>query len=353
MKRKTNKLFLFSFICLTTVAGTINFIGITPALAAESVNVYSARKENLIRPILERFSQQTDIKINLVTGKADTLLNRLATEGSSSPADLFITVDAGRLYRAQAQNLFQCLKPSQAKTLVQRIPEVYRDPDHCWFGLSLRSRVVIANKKTVAPKAVPDYESLGDPQWKHKICIRSSANVYNQSLVASLLIVHGPEKTLDWLKRFVGNFARSPQGGDRDQILAAAGGLCDIAVANTYYFALMLNSSNEEQRKAAQKMQLVFPNQSNRGAHVNVSGAGITRHAPNFDNALLLLNYLSSQEAQAWYGEANYEYPVVPGVPISDTLKQFGEFKKDTVNLRALGKFGMDALRLMNQAAWK
>ena len=351
MKRNTKK--LFGFTCFAILFSIADFTGITPALAKENVNIYLARKENLILPVLERFSQQTAIQINLVTGKADALLNRMATEGSHSPVDLFITVDAGRLYRAQTQNLFRCLEPHQAKTLVQRIPAPYREPHHCWFGLSLRSRVILVNKTTVDPQTIPDYESLADARWKNRICIRSSSNIYNQSLVASLLIANGHKKTLNWLKHFVSNFARSPQGGDRDQILAAADGLCDIAIANTYYFALMLNSDNKEQRKAAQKMHVIFPNQNSRGAHVNISGAGISRYAPNFDNALLLLNYLSSQEAQAWYGKVNYEYPVVPGVPIADTLKQLGTFKKDAANLHDLGKFGMDALKLMNQAAWK
>ncbi|MGU9977074.1 MAG: Fe(3+) ABC transporter substrate-binding protein [Candidatus Oxydemutatoraceae bacterium WSBS_2016_MAG_OTU14] len=323
------------------------------AQAANSVNIYSARQENLIRPILDQFTKETSIQVNLVTGKADVLLNRLETEGAKSPVDLFITVDAGRLYLAQSKGLFHCLTTAQAKRLQQRIPAEYRDPQNCWFGLSLRSRVILVNKQRVQTHDISTYESLGNARWKNNICIRSSSNVYNQSLVASLLAVQGVPETSAWLKRFVNNFARPPQGGDRDQILAAANGACDIAVANTYYYALMMNSRNHEQRSAAQKMRVIFPNQNNRGAHINASGAGISKHAPHFDNALRLLEYLSSPSAQKWYSEVNYEYPVVKGVPVADTLKQLGEFKKDTVNLHKVGKLSMEAFKLMQKAGWK
>ena len=353
MKQRPNKAYCLSLWCVAILFGITNFLLTAAAADAGSVNIYSARKDNLIRPLLDEFSKQTGIKTYLVTGKADALLNRLETEGAQSPVDLFITVDAGRLYYAQSKNLFQCLSEQQAKILSQRIPPQYRDVNRCWFGLSLRARAIIINPQRVKAVDIPSYEALALPQWRNQICIRPSSNIYNQSLVASLLANLGQQQTSAWLHAFVKNFARPPQGGDTDQIMAAANGACDIAVANTYYYALMLNSKNAEKRRAAEAMRVVFPNQQNRGTHINVSGAGISRHAPNFGNALKLLEYLSSVPAQTWYSKVNYEYPVVTGAPLSPTLEKLGDFKKDTINLQRLGELNREAFKLMQQAGWK
>ncbi len=319
------------------------------ALAAE-VNLYSARKEALIKPLLDRFTERTGIRVNLLTGKADALLKRLQSEGRHSPADVLLTTDAGRLYRAKAAGVLQ---PIRSQTLERNIPAQYRDPEGHWYGLSIRSRVIFAAKDRVNPSEIRTYEDLADPKWRKRICIRSSDNIYNQSLVASLIAHNGEAATERWARGLVANMARPPQGGDRDQIKAAAAGQCDIAVANTYYFGKMLAGKDEKQRRAAQAMTLIWPNQNDRGAHVNVSGAGITRSAKHLAEARKLLEFLASPEAQAWYAEANFEYPVLAGVPVSPMLKQWGTFKADSLDLAVLGENNPRAVRLMDRAGWK
>lgn len=314
------------------------------------VNVYSARKEALIKPLLDRFSQETGIQVNLVTGKADTLLKRLQSEGRNSPADLLITTDAGRLYRATRAGVLQQVR---SKTLDQAIPEQYRDPDGFWYGLSIRVRVIVASNERVKAGELSSYEALADPRWQGRLCVRSSDNIYNQSLVASMIATDGAKQTLAWAKGLVRNMARPPRGGDRDQIKAVAAGQCDIAIVNTYYLGNMLHSKQEKERQAAARVTLFWPNQSGRGAHVNVSGAGITRAAAHRENARRLLEFLASDQAQQWYAASNYEYPVKPGVEWSDTLKRWGRFKSDSINLSKLGRYNPEAVKIMDRAGWK
>lgn len=315
------------------------------------VNVYSARQENLIKPLLDKFTERTGIRVRLVTGKADELLARLNLEKEYSPADLLITTDAGRLHRAKQANLLNC---TVAPSLNKQVPANYRDPDGCWYALSLRARTIMAVKNRVPTEQIPSsYESLGDSRWRGKICVRSSGNIYNQSLVASVLASRGQDETLKWLKDFRANFARPPSGGDRDQILAAAGGLCDVVIANTYYLAMMLAGDDEQQLQAARQMLVTWPNQKDRGTHVNVSGAGVIRTAPHPDNAYKLLEYLASDEAVEWYAETNLEYPIRANVPVPDILRSWGDFKADTINLSKLGELNADAVKLMDQAAWQ
>lgn len=321
-----------------------------PGAAASEVNLYSSRQEKLIKPLLEEFTKKTGIKVNLVTGKDDAIIKRLETEAANSPADVLFTADAGRLHRAQALGLLQ---PIQSQSLEEAVPAAYRDPSGHWFGLSLRARPIMYVKDKVDPATLSTYEALAEPQWKGRICIRSSDNIYNQSLVASMIATQGVEKTEEWARGFVANFARRPTGGDRDQIKAAAAGQCDIAIANTYYLAGMLNSDDAAEREAAERLAVFWPNQNGRGTHVNVSGAGVTRSAKNKDNAVRLLEFLASDEAQRWYAEVNHEYPVKPGVAWSDTLKAWGEFKADSVNVAKLGERNADAVRLMDRAGWK
>ncbi len=335
---------------VTTLFTVALLLGGTVAQAAE-VNLYSARKEALIKPLLDKFTAKTGIKVNLVTAKADALLKRLESEGRNSPADLLLTVDAGRLHRARQAGVLQAVKSDR---LASDVPAAYRDPEGYWYGLSLRARTILYVKGKVDPKELVSYESLSDPKWKKRICIRSSNNIYNQSLVASLVAANGEQKTEEWAKGLVANMARAPKGGDRDQIKAAAAGQCDLAVVNTYYYAKMLHAKKDPaQQAAANKMGIVWPNQSNRGAHVNVSGAAVTAAAKNRDNAIRLIEFLASAEAQAWYAQVNYEFPVRPGTPVSDTLSGWGEFKADTLNLSALGQNNATALRLMDRAGWK
>jgi iron(III) transport system substrate-binding protein len=323
-----------------------------PALAPAGgeVNLYSARKEKLIKPLLDRFTAETGIRVNLVTGKADALLSRLQSEGRNTPADLLITTDAGRLHRAKAAGLTQAVS---SDSLISRVPENFRDPEGHWFGLSLRARPILYVKGAVKPEALSSYEALSGPAWKGRICIRSSNNIYNQSLVASLIVANGSEATEAWAQGLVRNLARPPRGGDRDQIKAAAAGVCDIAIANTYYLAGMLTSKDVAQREAAEKLAVFWPNQQGRGAHVNVSGASVTRTAKNRDNAIRLLTFLVSEEVQSWYAESNGEFPVCSDVTASALLQSWGRFKMDSLNLSRLGELNPQAVRLMDRAGWK
>ncbi|MET0067834.1 MAG: Fe(3+) ABC transporter substrate-binding protein [Candidatus Thiodiazotropha sp.] len=322
----------------------------TFAAGNAEVNLYSARKENLIKPLLDRFTEQTGIQVNLVTGKADALLHRLKREGRNTPADLLLTTDAGRLHRARQAGVTQAVTSEVLESL---IPSQYRDPAGHWFGLSLRARPILYVKQRVDPARLSSYEALTEAQWKGRICIRSSGNIYNQSLVASMIAANGAEATEMWARDFVPQFARDPKGGDRDQILAAAAGQCDLAIANTYYLAGMLESKDQRQREAAQQMGVFWPNQQGRGSHVNISGAALIKSAKHPEAAIKLLEFLVSAESQAWYAETNGEYPVRSDVSPGALLAGWGDFKKDGVNLGQLGNFNPQAVRIMDRAGWK
>ncbi|MCW8930572.1 MAG: Fe(3+) ABC transporter substrate-binding protein [Gammaproteobacteria bacterium] len=320
-------------------------------LASEGeVNLYSARKEALIKPIVDTFSKQTGIKVNLITGKADALLQRITSEGKNTHADVFITTDAGRLYRAKSAGVLQAIKSDE---LNKAIPENLRDPEGYWYGLSMRARPIFYVKGAIEANELSTYEALADEKFKDRICIRSSNNIYNQSLVASMLAANGAEKTQQWTNSFVKNFARKPKGGDRDQIKGAASGQCDIAIANTYYFGKMITGKKADQKKAAEAVAIFWPNQNSRGTHVNVSGAAVTKYAKNKANAQKLIEFLSTKEAQRWYADVNFEYPVRKDVPASDLLNSWGDFKADTINLNQLGVNNAEAVKIMDRAGWK
>ena len=318
----------------------------------DTVNIYSARKEALILPLLERFKQETGIDFKLVTGKADALLKRLEIEGKLSPADVFITTDAGRLQRAKDAGVLQTIDNAELK---RRIPEHLRDRDGYWYGLSLRARPIMYNKEAVSPDQLSTYEALVDPKWKGRICIRSSSNIYNQSMVASMIEVNGIDETEAWARGLVANFAKPPAGGDTDQLKAAAAGLCDLAIANTYYLGRLLNSKKAKDRAIGEALGVFWPNQTDgdRGAHVNVSGAGVTRYSQNPQAAQKLLEFLVTDESQKWYAEVNNEYPVIADVAISSVLKDFGPYKADGLNLTILGENNPDAVKLMDRAGWR
>ena len=320
------------------------------SMSAEEVNLYSARKEKLIKPLLDRFTAETGIRVNLVTGKADALLKRLASEGRNSPADLLITTDAGRLHRAKAAGVTRAFR---SPVLDAAVPVSFRDPEGHWYGLSLRARPIMYVGDRVDPGRLSTYEALAESRWKGRICIRSSSNIYNQSLVAAMIASNGAEAAEAWARGLVANLARPPRGGDRDQIKAAAAGLCDIAIANTYYLAGMLQSKDAGQREAAMKMSVFWPNQQGRGTHVNVSGAALTASARHEQNAIRLVEFLVGKDAQQWYARTNGEYPVRTDVPWSDVLKTWGDFKMDALNLSRLGELNPEALRLMDRAGWK
>ncbi|MFT2092636.1 extracellular solute-binding protein [Paraglaciecola sp. 2405UD69-4] len=323
---------------------------LSPFVMAEQINLYSARKEALIKPLLDKFTAETGISVNLVTGNADNLITRLANEGKYSPADLLLTTDVGRLYRAKQQGLTQAINTTQATASV---PSNFRDSQGHWIGLSLRARPIMVSADRVDSNAITRLEDLVKPEWKGRICIRSSSNIYNQSMVASMISQIGEVNTQEWVKQFVKNFARPPQGGDRDQIKAVAAGQCDVAIANTYYLAGMLTSKDETTVSQAQKVNVIWPNQDSRGAHVNISGVALTKYAPNAEVASQLIDFLLNEKSQQWYATTNHEYPVLPDIAWSDVLKKFGTFKMEQVPLTELGVYNADAVKIMDRAGWK
>ena len=319
------------------------------AHAGDEINVYSARKEAYIKPLLDQFGQTHDVQINLITAKADALIQRLLKEGKNTPADIFITVDAGRLHRAKSAGLLQAINDPD---VLRQVPSQYQDADAYWVGLSVRARTIAYRHKTVRKEELSSYEALTDTKWKNRICIRSSNNIYNQSLVAAMLAHQGEQATQSWVNGLVANFARKPQGGDRDQIKALAAGQCDLAVINTYYLGKML-TADVAQQAAARETSLFWSNQNGRGVHVNISGVGITAHSKRPELATKLVAFLLTNESQAWYGKVNLEYPVRDGIEINSILQQWGPFKADELNLTRLGELNAEAVRIMDRAGWK
>lgn len=335
---------------IISIAISCTILAPSLAHAAGEVNVYSARKEALIKPLLDKFEEQTGVTVNLITGKADALLQRLKIEGKASPADMFVTVDAGRLQRAKEAGVLQ---PIQSEVLNKAIPANLRDSDNLWFGLSQRARTIFYAKDKVNADQLSTYEALAEPQWKGKICLRSSNNIYNQSLVASMIDNIGSEATLDWATKLVKNAAKPPSGGDTDQIKAVAAGVCEVTLANTYYFGRIMNSDKDSDKKLVEKVALFWPNQQDRGVHMNVSGAGITKHARHKENAIKLLEFMTSPESQAWYAAVNSEFPVLKQAQTSTPLASWGSFKADSIALNKLGENNRAAVELMDKAGWK
>jgi iron(III) transport system substrate-binding protein len=319
-------------------------------VAAQEVNLYSSRHYDTDVALYDGFTEQTGIAVNLIEGDADELIERIKAEGRNSPADVLITVDAGRLWRADDAGLLQ---PVSSQVLDEAIPAELRHPEGKWFGLSQRLRGVVYAKDRVDPSEITSYEDLADPKWQGRICIRSSTNVYNQSLVASMIEANGVEATEAWAQGLIDNLARPPQGGDTDQIEAVAAGECDLAVVNHYYFVRLLESDSEDERAVADKVDIVFPNQDGRGAHANVSGAGVVATAPNQENAVKFLEYLTTPEAQAYFAEGNYEFPVVDVVKLDPVLEEWGEIKTDAINAAKLGENNPEAVKLMDRVGWK
>lgn len=317
---------------------------------SSEVNVYTHRHYEADQKLFDQFTAETGIKVNVVNASADELIERLATEGAESPADLLITVDAGRLNRAQERQLLQ---PVQTELLNQAVAPEFRDADGHWYGITYRARILAYAKDRVNPADITSYEDLAKPQFKGKILVRSSDNVYNQSMMAAMIAAHGEEKALEWAKGLVANFARDPKGSDRDQVKAVAAGEGDIAIVNTYYIGLLLNGESEEERKAGEAVGIIFPNQGDRGTHVNVSGAGVTKYAPNKENAIKLLEFLASPSAQSVLASVNYEYPIHPEVKRASLLDTWGDFKRDTIHLALLGQYNEAAIKIFDQAGWK
>jgi iron(III) transport system substrate-binding protein len=317
----------------------------------QSLTLYSARHYDADTQVYEAFTEKTGIKINLIEAKANELVERLKSEGANSPADVVITVDAGNLSEAKQAGVLQ---PIESTVLKQAIPENLRDKDNHWFGLTKRARVIIYNKDTVDPKKIQRYEDLAAPNLGYKVLVRSSNNVYNQSLVGSLLAANGPEATETWVKGLAKNFARPPEGNDISQIKALASGLGDLSIANTYYLIRLAKSSKAEDRAAAAKVGVIFPNQADRGTHINISGAGVAKNAPHKAAAIQFLEYLTSPEAQAIFAGSNNEYPILQsGVKIDETLARYGSFKEDPINAEVIGQNNKPALEIMDRGGWK
>jgi iron(III) transport system substrate-binding protein len=314
------------------------------------VNVYSARKEALIKPILDDFSKQTGIKVNLITGDADALISRMKSEGQFSPADVLISTDVGRLVRAKQLGVTQA---NADETIIKNVPAYLRDEDLHWTALTLRARPIMYAKDRVDPASLSTMQALTNKEWKNRICIRSSNNIYNQSMISGMIQTQGEEQTLAWAKGLVANFARPPKGGDRDQIKAVVAGECDVAIANTYYLAGMLNAEDEATRQTAQQMAVFWPDQETIGTHVNISGASIAKYAKNIDSAKALIGFMLTDEAQVWYAETNHEYPVKKGIKWSQTLQDMGTFKVQEVSLSKVGETNAEALMLMDSAGWR
>lgn len=323
---------------------------IPSALLAAEVNLYSHRHYEVDKEIFADFTARTGIQVNVVQASADQLIERLRSEGSNSPADLLMTVDAGRLQRAKDAGLLQ---PSTSAKLTSQVPPNLRDADSHWHAVTVRARVIVYAKDRVRPSELSTYEALADPKWKGRLLVTSSGSVYNQSLLASIIAANGPERALEWARGVSTNMARIPQGGDRDQARAIAAGLADVAVINTYYLGLLRSSTAPADRQVGNAVDVFFPNQDGRGAHINVSGIGLTRHARNRAEAIQLIEYLTSPEVQARFATANHEYPVNLDVNASPVLKEFGSFKADRESIPKMGALNADAVRIFNRVGWQ
>ncbi len=321
------------------------------APAQEKVlNLYSSRHYQTDDALYETFTRQTGIKINRIGASEDALLERLKNEGERSPADVLITVDAGRLWRAEQMGLLQ---PEKSAVLPARVPAELRHPEGLWFAFSVRARPIFYARGRVNPADLANYEDLADPKFKGRICVRSSSNMYNLSLMSSMIANVGPEKAEQWAKGVAGNFARAPKGGDTDQLKAVAAGECQVAIANTYYYVRLLKSTQPDERAVADKLGVVFPNQGNRGTHVNISGGGVMKNAPHRDAAVKFLEYLASPEAQAYFANGNNEFPVAGPVRDNKELAALGTFKQDALNVSMLGRNQAAAQQAYDRAGWK
>lgn len=355
MRCSVHKFPSFRFASLGMVPTTLALLAFSAFLPhttaqAEDLNIYSARHYDTDLDLYENFTDSTGININLIEGKSDELIARIVNEGENSPADLLITVDGGRLWRAVEKDIFQ---PVSAPELDERIPAHLRHPDGLWYGLSKRARVIVYNKEAGLPEGLNSYEDLANENLKGKVCIRSSSNIYNISLMAGLIEHLGEEKAEAWAKGVVANFARPPQGNDRSQIRAVAAGECQVAVVNTYYVGRMLGSKDEDERAQAEKIDILFPNQDTTGTHVNISGAGVLKYAPHKKAALAFLIYLTNETAQHLLSEGNNEYPIVPAFTARGPIAEFGTFKEDNLNTSVLGLNQAKAVMVYDRAGWK
>lgn len=314
------------------------------------VNVYTHRHYEPDQQIFKLFEEQTGIKVKVINASADELIQKMKMEGKHSPADVLITVDAGRLSRAKDQGLLQSI---HSDILEKAIPTHLQDVDNQWFGLTKRARIIAYSLDRVKPEELSTYEELVSEKWKGRILVRASSNIYNQSLMASIIANDGEENAKKWAKGIVANMARTPKGSDRDQVKAVVAGEGDLAIVNSYYIGKMLNSPDAEEVATAKKIGLFFPNQEGRGTHINVSGAGVAKYAPNRENAIRFIEFLIGEEAQQIFTNANYEYPILKSVEPVQDIKAWGDFKEDTLGLNRLGENNKKAVLIFDEAGWK
>lgn len=339
-------------LCFAAFAFTAAF----PVHAQEKVlNLYSARHYQTDELLYANFTKQTGIKINRIEADDNQLLTRLKNEGKNSPADVIVMVDAARLWRAQIDGLFQPVKSSVLNT---RIPANLRGKDDGngseWFGFSTRARVIVYNKETVKPEDVATYESLADPKNKGKVCTRSGSHPYMLSMIGAMIERNGEQATENWASGMVANFARPPRGGDTDQIKGVASGECGVALANTYYYARMLRSTKPEDKEIVSKVGFIWPNQKTSGTHINISGAGVAKNAPNREAAVKFLEYLASDEAQIYFADGNNEWPAVASaVAKNPTLESLGKFKVENISIATIGKNQIGAQKILDRVGYK
>ena len=301
----------------------------------ETLHIYSSRHYNTDEKLYSNFTKETGIEIKRVDGKGDALIARLQQEGSLSQADLFITVDSGRLWRAEQADLFDAVNSDILNT---KIPDNLKHPEGMWFGFSTRARVLVYNADKIEEGTLTSYQDLADPKWNKRICVRSSGNIYNQSLLASMIALHGPDKAQSWAKGVLNNLARKPQGGDTDQIKAVAAGICDIALVNSYYFYRLQRSDKPEDAAIVKTLKVVYPDQGSKGTHVNVSGAGVLKNAKNKEAAIKFLEYLTSKQAQSYFANGNNEYPVIENVEVNEIVNKNKNFIAQDINVSMFGK---------------
>lgn len=319
-------------------------------MSEKVVNIYTDRHYDTDQALYDAFTAETGIKVNVVKAKSDELLERLKIEGENTEADLVVTADVGRLYRAQTEGL---IKPFDSEVVFENVPSHLRSAENFWTALTMRARVITYVKGQTDPATLSTYEALAGQDFEGKVVIRSSGNIYNQSLMASFIELNGEEAAKTWAEGMVKNMAREPEGNDRDQMKAIVGGVGEVAVVNTYYVGKLLNSSDEYEVEVGNQIGVFFPNQETNGTHINISGAGLTNHGKHSAEATQLIEFLTGEKAQSDYANANYEYPVNPNVQPSELLQSWGEFKTQAIDLSKLGEYNSDAVKLMNEAGWK
>ncbi|CAH1197595.1 Iron deficiency-induced protein A [Paenibacillus plantiphilus] len=314
------------------------------------VNIYTARHYDVDADLYAKFTEQTGIKVNVVEGKAPELIEKIKREGTSTPADLFITVDGGILNTAKTAELLQ---PVVSEVIDAQVPAELRDKDSHWIGLSTRARVIVYAKDRVNPSELSTYEDLATDKWKGKLMVRSSTNLYNLSLLASLISINGEKEAEAWAAGIAANLARDPEGGDRDQAKAIVAGTGDVAIMNTYYVGNLAASDVEEERKVAEQIGVFFPNQQTTGTHINISGAALIKHSKNKENAIKLIEYLTAPEAQSIISKTNFEFPVNKAAELPELLKSWGEFKSQGIDFAAYGELNPKAVEIVNKVGWK